>query len=410
MINTLFNKARSLTGLSQGKSPRGGQPRETDHHPAKQTQEQGKKPPSNPTPETMDHSHLPLPSQQFREKRDQGLLKADRDQEAVLPLLDRFVEDLHLTVKRTSWRGVDIWRGANGTPFTKGLYLFGPVGRGKSLLMQLVFDAVAFPEKRRVHFHPFMEELHQRMHDTTPKPGCDMMFQVASELSGEARLLCFDEFFIDNIQDAMLLGRLLDYLFQCGVTLCATSNCGPEGLFKGGFNRKRFLPLLDNLQANIDEINLSDGTDWRRDEGPETILHKQTPQQMFCQLTHSTPHPTTTVLDRMIIPALGVDQGIYWFDFLSLCDQQLGPAEYMDLSQKARAVLISDLPALGEDGTDAAIRLIILIDLLYEYQVPLRLFSHVPLESVCKTGPAAFPFKRAISRIFGLMKLEITTV
>ncbi|MBF0447450.1 MAG: cell division protein ZapE [Magnetococcales bacterium] len=360
-----------------------------------------------PPAPAINHDHLPSPSKQYKKRRQQKRLKHDSDQEAVLPLLDQFVADLHQPVERVIRQRVEIWQGINGQATTRGLYLFGPVGRGKSMLMQLVFDAVAFEQKRRVHFHPFMEELHQRMHDTEPTPGIDVMYQVASELSNEARLLCFDEFFIDNIQDAMLLGRLLEYLFKCGVILCATSNCGPDGLFKGGFNRKRFLPLLKDLQSNIQELDLSYGADWRRQDSPSAIKHELTPEQLFFQFSANHPHPTSTVLDRMVVLAKGIDKDIYWFDFKTLCDQQLGPAEYMDLCKKARAVLISDIPQMGEDGTDAAMRLIILIDLLYEYDIPLRVFSDLPLEEICTEGPAAFPFKRAVSRIFGLMKRNV---
>ncbi|MBF0193069.1 MAG: cell division protein ZapE [Magnetococcales bacterium] len=353
---------------------------------------------------------LKLPSQQYQEKIQDGTLRPDADQEAALPILDSFVADLHRTVERKIWRRVETWQGVDDAAIPKGLYMYGPVGRGKSMLMQMVFDAVNFEEKRRVHFHPFIEELQQRMHKIKPTPGIDVMLQVASEISQEARLLCFDEFFIDNIQDAMILGRLVKYLFKCGVTLCATSNNGPEGLFKGGFNRTIFLPLLKDLQNNINELDLGDGSDWRREDGLDVIQHKQkTPHEMFYHLTNNQPQLNRITLGKKSITANGNSNNILWFDFKTLCTQNFGAPEYFDLCKNAKAVLVSDIPIIDETKTDAALRLITLIDLLYEYKIPLRTFSNIEIDKICTQGPAAQPFKRAVSRIFALFKLEITT-
>ncbi|MBF0383166.1 MAG: cell division protein ZapE [Magnetococcales bacterium] len=351
---------------------------------------------------------LKLPSQQYQEKIADNTLRPDKDQEAALPVLDRFVMELHLPVERKIWRRVEVWQEVDQGEIPKGLYMFGPVGRGKSMLMQMVFDGVEFKEKRRVHFHPFIEELQQRMHKIKPTPGIDVMLQVASEISQEARLLCFDEFFIDNIQDAMILGRLVKYLFKCGVTLCATSNNGPEGLFKGGFNRTLFLPLLKDLQNNINELDLGEGSDWRREGGLDTINHEQqTPAQMFYHLTKCKPQLNRITLGNKSLTANGNSGNILWFDFHSLCSQNLGAPEFFDLCKNARAVIVSDIPTIDETKTDAALRLITLIDLLYEYKIPLRTFSQVEIEQICTQGPAAQPFKRAVSRIFALFKLEI---
>ncbi|MEG3640277.1 cell division protein ZapE [Magnetococcus sp. PR-3] len=345
------------------------------------------------------------PSDLFTARVNAGTLRDDGDQVAVLPQLDILAERMNLPVERVEKRGLQVWRPLEGKKVPRGLYLHGPVGRGKSMLMQLLFDAAAVSEKRRVHFHPFMEELHQRMHRCNPPRGIDMMDYIASEIAQETRLLCFDEFFVTNIGDAMLLGRLLESLFKCGVTLCATSNWAPENLFQGGYNRLSFIPFLKVLQQNVIILDLAHGVDWRRNpltDGSEG--EPQTFDQIFEECAGVAALPKVMKLKKEEVTAIGVGNGCYWFDFAELCEQSLGRTEYLDLCKKADVVLLSDIPLLTEELSDPALRMVVLIDLLYEHGIPLRIDAAAPVDELCTEGPVSFTYERTASRMFELMR------
>lgn len=346
------------------------------------------------------------PSQRYQEQLDGGLLTQDHDQSAALPYLDSLVASLCRPVGLTATQGVMVWRYEDGLPEPRGLYMHGPVGRGKSMLMQWVFDAVPFKERRRVHFHPFMDELHNRMHKAKPETNVDVMLYIASEIAMESRLLCFDEFFIDHIADGMLLGRLLSALFQCGVTLCATSNWDPDNLFKGGYNRASFLPLLNTIKKHVEPMDLSSGADWRRKGGAVASLKDGTAEEEFIRLTQSKPSPAKLTLGRHEMAVRGKKNGLYWFDFKELCLRNLGASDYMDLCKKATTVIISDIPDLRANVADSASRFVILVDMLYESKIVLRLYSALEFDELCPEGPVAFEFRRAASRCHELMRLN----
>jgi len=324
-------------------------------------------------------------------------LKPDALQQAALPALQQLAESLNQPVTRARHKGVEVWQYQGKAP--QGIYLYGPVGRGKSMLMQTLFDAVPLPEKRRVHFHAFMEELHHRLH-THKSTGVDMMLQVASDISADARLLCFDEFFVTNIADAMLLGRLLEALFACGVTLCATSNWAPDDLYQDGHNRSHFMPFMKTLKAHITAVDLGEGQDWRQLAKTKKAVVTDA-ASAFKALSGKPAKAVKVKLGHDTVEALGRAGGVYWFTFVELCDRNLARGEYMELLDGLKGLVISDLPKLGKGHADAAMRFVVLVDLLYENNIPLRLFTegNVPLEDLCTSGPVAFAFKRALSRI-----------
>ena len=348
-----------------------------------------------------------MPSTLYQERLLSGELRADADQQSVLPLLDDFVGSLGAPVTRTEHKGVQVWRMAEaGTPTPKGLYLFGPVGRGKSMLMQLVFDSVPMTEKRRVHFHPFMEELHERMHHAKPPKGVDLMLHIAADIAADARLLCFDEFYVTNIADAMLLGRLLESLFTCGVTLCATSNWPTAQLFQDGHNRSHFMPFMKILQNHMHEVDLNTGADWRRADGAAEP-GAQTAEAAFTAFGGQAGQGATLKLGHSHVKAESMTGGKGWFSFAELCEKPLGRAEYMELCSQLKALVVADMPILNENAADAAMRFVVLIDIVYENLIPLRITTqnNVPLEEICTKGPAAFAFQRTLSRLHELQRM-----
>ncbi|MBI1363713.1 MAG: cell division protein ZapE [Proteobacteria bacterium] len=344
-----------------------------------------------------------LPSALYARHIADGTLMADADQQAVLPVLDGLVERLSVPAARVPWRGIDIWQYAAGTA-PQGVYMFGPVGRGKSMLMQLVFDSLPMAEKRRVHFHPFMEELHHRMHTTTPPAGVDMVWFIAAQIAAEARVLCFDEFYVTNIADAMLLGRLLEALFACGVTLCATSNWPTDNLFQDGHNRGHFMPFMAVLKKHMTELDLNEGADWRRAGGdaPATV----SAAEAFARLGGKKEAETVLRLGHSDVLAKGMSGGVGWFTFTELCAKPLGRAEYMDLCAGLKGLVISDLYRLDGAAADAAMRFVVLVDIVYENHLPLRVTTDgIALEEVCTEGAAAFAFQRTLSRLHELQKM-----
>ncbi|MEO5362357.1 MAG: cell division protein ZapE [Magnetococcus sp. DMHC-8] len=347
------------------------------------------------------------PGCRWRQALASGNIQRDGAQETILPLLDQVAAHMNLPVRRIPWRGVEVWRGLTGEiPAVRGVYLHGDVGRGKSLLMQFIFDSVLITEKRRVHFHPFMEELHQRLHQAHPPQNVDLVLHVASQIAAEARLLCFDEFYITNIADGVLLGRLLGALHQCGTTVCATSNWAPDQLFQDGFNRGSVLPFIALLKKRIHVCELGHGADWRRQSAGHAGQTSGSAAELFTLLAHGTPQSTTIQLRHTPVQAHGVTNGIFWFGFEELCNRMLGRAEYMNLCHQAKMVIISGLPKLSCDSADMAMRFVVLVDLLYEHRIPLQIYSQVELDEACAEGPAAFAWRRSVSRIHELSRIS----
>lgn len=354
------------------------------------------------------NTRLDRPSDRWQQALVAGTLQQDAAQEVWLPLLDQVVTALSTPVQRVPWRGVEVWRGeeANVLPACHGVYLYGDVGRGKSMLMQTLFDCIPITAKRRVHFHPFMEELHQRLHHAKPPKTVDLILYMASLLSEEARLLCFDEFYITNIADGMLLGRLLDALFQCGVTLCATSNWAPDELFQDGINRGSVLPFIALLKKRVHLCALSDGVDWRCQLPAHTQYQQLPVETLFTQLTGTLPQPVPILLKQATVTAHGLANGVIWFEFETLCSSMLGRAEYMALCSQVNRVIISGLPQLSDERVDSALRFVVLVDILYEYQISLQIYSHVALEEVYPEGVIACAWRRAVSRVHALGRIE----
>ncbi|HEY1722733.1 MAG TPA: cell division protein ZapE [Magnetospirillaceae bacterium] len=293
----------------------------------------------------------------------------------------------------------------------QGLYLYGDVGKGKSMLMDLFFDSVPVTSKKRVHFHEFMRDVQQRLYglrqDKSVKDA-DPIPRLARDIAQENWLLCFDELQVTDIGDAMILGRLFEGLFENGIVLMITSNRPPDDLYKDGLQRDRFAPFIALIKERLDVLELAAERDYRmgRDRdatvyySPASATTEATLKSQFLSLNNgkSPVADTVYVLGRKLnAPRTG--DGIVWFTFDELCRSALGPSDYLALASLYRTVMLSGIPLLGPDERDAAKRFVTLIDALYEHNVHFICSAAAPPDGLYPTGDGAFEFKRTVSRL-----------
>jgi cell division protein ZapE len=295
----------------------------------------------------------------------------------------------------------------------RGAYLWGGVGRGKTFLMDLFCESLPFAAKSRFHFHRLMNRVHGRLAALKDQP--DPLALVADELAAECRVLCFDEFFVTDIADAMILGRLLDALFARGVTLVATSNIPPEDLYRGGLQRARFLPAIDAILAHTEVVHVDGLTDYRLRilEAAEMWL---TPADAAAEAAladcfrnmaaeDGTEGEALEVLGREIQTRRRSD-GIAWFGFDALC---LGPRsadDYIELSRWFHTILVSGVPVMDERLENEARRFIALVDELYDRRVKLIVSAEAPIGGIYRGQRLAREFERTRSRLLEMQSLE----
>jgi cell division protein ZapE len=294
--------------------------------------------------------------------------------------------------------------------YPNGLYLVGEVGRGKSMLMDLFFEQAQVPRKRRVHFHRFMQDAHRRIHawrEANPN-GTDPIPPLAAAFAAEAALLCFDEFQVNDIADALILGRLFQALFERGVVVVATSNTAPDDLFRDRPGRDAFLPFIGLLKRHLDILVLEGARDWRRARlrgmptwyVPADASAEQALEAAFEALTGGAPPRR----DRLIVAGRSFDiplaaQGVARFDFEALCGQPLGPGDYLALATHFHALVLDDIPRLSPDNHDRARRFITLIDSLYDHRVKLVASAAAAPDLLYQRGEGADAFRRTASRL-----------
>jgi cell division protein ZapE len=291
-----------------------------------------------------------------------------------------------------------------------GLYLVGDVGRGKSMLMDLFFEAADVPRKRRIHFHEFMQETHRRFHEIKrDNPEIDDPIPPLADLiASEAALLCFDEFQVHDIVDAMILGRLFEALFARLVVVVATSNTTPDDLYKGKPGRDAFLPFIGLLKKNLDVLVLDAARDYRRERVhglkawyvPADSRADAAMEQVFKALTEGVPpHASSlTVAGRKLAVPLTA-AGVARFDFSALCSEALGPGDYLALATHYNTILLDGIPRLSPDNFDEARRFVTLIDALYEHRVKLYASAAALPDDLYRSGEGAKIFERTASRL-----------
>ena len=292
----------------------------------------------------------------------------------------------------------------------QGLYLVGDVGRGKSMLMDLFFDTAEVARKRRIHFHAFMQEAHSRIHAwRRDNPGsADPIPALADRIAGEAALLCFDEFQVNDIADAMILGRLFQALFDRGVVVVTTSNILPRDLFLGQPGRDAFLPFIALLEQNLDVLVLEGGRDYRRarvlERGiwhvPVGAAADAALDRAFTDLIeadHAGPE-RLVVMGRTIVIKLAA-RGVARCDFADLCEQPLGAGDYLALARRYHTLLLDGIPRLSPDSYDFARRFIVLVDALYDHRVKLIASADATPDALYRQGRGAQAFERTASRL-----------
>lgn len=342
-------------------------------------------------------------AQAYAEKVELGELKADAAQAAVAARLDQLATEL--SAKPGNGGLLSRWFGGDKPSPPKSLYIYGEVGRGKSMLMDLFYANVNLAEKRRIHFHAFMQDIHKRRAKTT---AANVLQLIASDLAKEAKLLCLDEMQVTDIADAMILGRLFEALFAAGTVIVTTSNLPPDGLYRDGLNRNLFLPAIAMMRERFDIISLASTRDYRlgRLKGRETFItplgSKATGelQRIWHDLTETDHgHPQEINVLGRTLHAPEAAHGCARFSFAELCEAPLGPADYLAIANEFQTVFIENIPALKVGQRNEAKRFVLLIDTLYDARRRLVASSAKPAEGVYPAGDHKFEFARTVSRL-----------
>jgi cell division protein ZapE len=303
----------------------------------------------------------------------------------------------------------------------QGLYLVGEVGRGKSMLMDMFFDCADVIRKRRIHFHQFMQECHQRIHRwKQANPGeTDPIPPLANSIVADAALLCFDEFQVHDIADAMILGRLFEALFARGVVVVATSNTAPNDLFKGKPGRDAFLPFITLINKRLNVLHLDAERDYRRERirglptwhSPVDGRAERALDAAFLELTgveRGAP-ARLTVLGRSVELAEAA-RGVARADFDELCGKPLGPADYLAVATHFHTLVLDGVPRLGPENFDRARRFITLVDALYEHRCKLVASAEAPPDALYEQGENASMFERTASRLMEMQSQDYLTL
>lgn len=295
--------------------------------------------------------------------------------------------------------------GKTATP-VRGYYFWGGVGRGKTFLMDLFFESLPFDEKLRMHFHRFMQMVHHHLRELkdVENPLC----KVADDLAGRTMVLCFDEFHVADITDAMILGGLLKSLFERGVTLVATSNEHPDQLYHDGLQRDRFLPAIELIKQHTHVEHIDSGVDYRLrfldraeiyhtplDDRAETML-----QENFEHMAlEATPESTSLDVEGRRITAVRVAGDVVWFEFNAICDGPRGAADYIEIARCFHTVLVANVPVMNDNQADMARRFMTLVDEFYDHNVKLIITAEAPPSELYSGNKIKKSFARTISRL-----------
>ncbi|QDK32927.1 MULTISPECIES: cell division protein ZapE [Sphingomonadaceae] len=348
-----------------------------------------------------------------------GELRSDPEQAAAAQRLDRLQRELYKANAASGLFGKLL--GKKAAP-PRGLYMWGGVGRGKSMLMDLFHNTLDMPEKRRIHFHAFMLEVHARLREERKKETGDPIPPVAAAIARDVRCLAFDEMVVNNSADAMIMSRLFTHMIvNEGVTIVTTSNRAPKDLYKNGLNREHFLPFIDLIEKELDVLTLNGPTDYRLHRlGGMATWHcplgeeatNQT-REAFYRLTDYPPedseHVPSAELDvgggRLLHVPKSL-KGVGVFSFKRLCGEARGAADYLAVARAYHTVIVVGIPKMGPDRRNEAARFVTLIDALYEHKVKLIAAADAVPEDLYAAGDGRFEFERTVSRLNEMQSAE----
>ena len=338
----------------------------------------------------------------YRSALANGALKPDTAQRAAAEKLN----SLARLLARYRPGGFSLFRKKSAP---RGLYLWGDVGRGKSMLMDLFFEDAAVEPKRRIHFNAFMADVHARLHVERAKTGTtDPILAVAAALAAEARLLCFDEFQVTDVADAMILGRLFEQQLDLGTVIVATSNVAPDRLYEGGLNRQLFLPFIALIKERLNVVELNGPTDYRLHRlsghpvyltplSPQTDAAMDTAWRRLTDCARGEPARLTVFGRSLVVPQAA--RGVARFSFVDLCEKPLAAADYLEIARNFHTLLIDHIPILSAAERDAARRFVLLIDTLYDQNVKLIASAEAAPSLLYPDGDGADAFRRTASRL-----------
>lgn len=360
------------------------------------------------------------PQQRYQADVEAGTITADPHQVKILVELQR----LHAELQRANEQRASLWgrlgrrisRGRFGATLTpRGIYLWGGVGRGKTYLMDILCEALPTEKRLRTHFHRFMQSVHNDLREL--QGVANPLERVADRIAARYEVLCFDEFFVLEIGDAMILAGLLDGLFRRGVVLITTSNIDPDGLYANGLQRARFLPAIALIKQHTDVLHIEDGDDYRlRTLRQATLYHypsdATTDAKLIARFKSLAPvseelveNCEIEILQRSLRTRFCADD-VVWFEFRELCDGPRSAFDYVEIAKLYHAVIVSDVPRLDDSVSDQVRRFVNLIDELYERRVKLIMSAAVALEELYVGTRLAFEFERTRSRLIEMQSLD----
>ncbi|STX30050.1 ATPase N2B (nucleotide (GTP) binding protein) [Legionella beliardensis] len=325
-------------------------------------------------------------------------------QRQVLFHLDRLINDFALQKKSWfNWLKRDSFL---------GVYIYGPVGVGKTFLMDLFFESIPVEKKLRFHFHHFMQQIDTQLRQLQGIP--NPLQRIANDIAKKAQLLCFDEFMVDDVAYAMILAELMQALFARKVILVATSNVAPDGLYRNGVQRARFLPAIAAIKKHCEVVHLGDNRDYRlgRELNLETYispLGEAANNLLSKQFDFLAPNAQTygiVTIQKREIPYIKLGNRTIWFDFKVICNLPRSQLDYLEIAERFDTVFVSDIPKLGEQDTVFAILLIHFIDVMYDQGIRLIASAAVPIDELYTQGEMSQAFKRTQSRLHEMQSID----